>query len=45
VVLLHGFEQGGLGLGRGAVDLVGEQQVAEDRALDESELALTGPLR
>ena len=28
--LLHGFEQRGLGLGRGAVDLVGEQQIGED---------------
>ena len=30
--LLHRLQQGGLGLGRGAVDLVGEQQFAEDRA-------------
>src|SRR5262249_11929514 len=30
--LLHGFEQGRLSLRRGAVDLVGEQQVGEDRA-------------
>ena len=28
--LLHGFQQRGLGLGRGAVDLVGEQQIGED---------------
>ena len=31
-VLLHRFEQGGLGLGRGAVDFVGQQDVGEDRA-------------
>ncbi len=30
--LLHAFEQGGLGLRGGAVHLVGEQDVAEDRA-------------
>ena len=30
--LLHRLEQGGLGLRRGAVDLVGEQQVREDGA-------------
>jgi hypothetical protein len=29
--LLHRLEQRGLGLGRGAVDLVGEQQLVEDR--------------
>ena len=28
---LHRLQQGRLGLGRGAVDLVGQQQVAEDR--------------
>jgi hypothetical protein len=26
--LLHGLQQGGLGLGRRAVDLVGQQQLA-----------------
>ena len=29
---LHGFEQGALHLGRGAVDFVGEDEVGEDRA-------------
>ena len=31
--LLHGFQQRALHLGRGAVDLVGQQQVGEDRPL------------
>ena len=35
-------EQGGLGLGRRAVDLVGEDDVGEDRPLDEAELAPAG---
>src|SRR5690606_10967600 len=35
---LHGFEQGRLTLGRGAVDLVDEQQLAKDRAPRQSEL-------
>ena len=39
VVLLHGLQQGGLGLGAGAVDLVGHQQLGEDGALDEAEAA------
>ena len=39
---LHGFEQGGLCLWRGAVDLVGKQDVAKDRALDEGPLTMTG---
>ena len=30
--LLHGLEQGRLGLGRGPVDLVGQDDVGEDRA-------------
>ena len=33
LVLLHGLEQGRLHLGRRAVDLVGQEQVGEDRAL------------
>ncbi len=37
--LLHRFEQGGLHLGRGAVDLVGEDDVREDRALLDLEVA------
>ena len=38
--LLHRLEQRGLDLGRGPVDLVGEEDVAEDRAGLEAELAL-----
>ncbi len=37
--LLHRLQQRGLGLGRGAVDLVGQQQAGEDRTLAEGELA------
>ena len=40
LALLHRLEQRGLDLGRGAVDLVGEEDVAEDRAGLEAELAL-----
>src|SRR5690606_16360145 len=36
---LHGFEQCGLSLGRRSVDLVGEQELAEDRPAGERELA------
>ena len=32
LALLHGFEQGALHLGRGAVDFVGEDEVGEERA-------------
>ena len=39
LVLLHHFEQRALHLGRGAVDLVGQQQVGEDRAERGVELA------
>jgi hypothetical protein len=35
--LLHRLEQRGLGLGRGAVDLVGEHDVCKDRPADEAE--------
>ena len=38
-LLTHRFEHGGLGLGWGAVDLVGEDEVCEYRAFDELELA------
>ena len=38
--LLHRLEQRGLGLRRRAVDLVGEQQVREDRARPELEVAV-----
>ena len=37
--LLHRFEQRALDLGRGAVDLVGEDQVREERAVLDRELA------
>ena len=40
--LLHRLEQRGLDLGGGAVDLVGQKDVAEDRAGLEAELALAG---
>ena len=36
-MLLHRLQKRGLGLGRCAVDLVGEQQVGEHRALHEAE--------
>ena len=38
-MLLHRFEQRRLGLGRGAVDFVGQDQVGEDRPALELELA------
>jgi hypothetical protein len=39
--LLHRLEQGGLRLRRGAVDLVGQEEVREDRALAELEVAVS----
>ena len=42
LVLLHGLKQGGLGLGRGAVYLVGEDDIGEDRAGNEAEAAPPG---
>ena len=39
VLLLHRLEQGRLRLRRGAVDLVGQHDVGEDRPVDELELA------
>ena len=39
LALAHGFEQGRLNLGRGAVDFVRQHQVVEDRALLEHETA------
>jgi len=39
LALLHAFEQGALRLGRGPVDLVGEHDLAHDRARPELELA------
>ena len=41
-VLLHRLEQRGLRLRRRAVDLVGEQDIAEDRAFDECPFAMAG---
>ncbi len=38
LALLHDFQQRGLGLGRRAVDFVGQQQVGEHRALAQLEL-------
>ena len=37
-MFLHGFQQGGLRLGRRAVDFVGQDHVGEDRAVQELEL-------
>ena len=37
LVLLHGLQECGLGLGRRAVDLVGQHDVGEDRPLHEAE--------
>ena len=42
LVFLHRFEQRRLGLGRRPVDLVGEDDVGEDRAADEADDALAG---
>ncbi len=42
LLLLHHLEQGRLGLGRGAVDLVGQQQVGEGRAAAQPQLAGAG---
>ena len=44
LVLLHRLEQGRLRLGRRAVDLVGQDHVGEDRALDERHPPLAGPV-
>ena len=38
LTLLHGLEQGCLGLGRRAVDFVGQQDAGKDRSLDKAEL-------
>lgn len=42
VVLLHRLQQRRLGARRGAVDLVGHQELGEDGALDEAEGAAAG---
>src|SRR5262245_32773423 len=39
---LHGLHEGGLGLGRSPVDLVGQEDVGEHGPLDEAELAAAG---
>ncbi len=39
LIFLHGFEQGGLRFGGGAVDLIGQQDLAEDRPLAQNKLA------
>ena len=44
LALLHHLEQRGLDLGRGAVDLVGEEEVAEHRAELGVEVAGRGPV-
>ena len=41
---LHGLQQGGLRLGRRAVDFVGQQEVGEDRPLHERHAVLAGRL-
>jgi hypothetical protein len=41
-VLLHRLQQGRLGFGRRAVDLVGQHHIGEDRAFDEAERAASG---
>ena len=38
LAFLHGFKQGALNLGRGAVDLVGQHEVGEDGSLFDGEL-------
>ncbi len=40
LLLLHGFEEGGLGAGGGAVDLVGQKDIDKDGAGAELELAV-----
>jgi hypothetical protein len=42
--LLHRLQQGGLGLGRGPVDLVGEDEVVEDRPGEKAHSAARPPL-
>ena len=40
LLFLHRFEQGGLDLGRGPIDLIGEDQVRKNRTLLDAERAL-----
>jgi hypothetical protein len=44
LMFLHGFEQRGLGLGRRAVDFVGQNHVGENRAVNEHHLSALGGL-
>ena len=44
LMLLHGFQQRGLGFGGRAVDFVGEDHVGKDRTADEAEGAAAGGL-
>jgi hypothetical protein len=44
LVLLHRLQEGRLGLGRRAVDLVGQNHVGKDRSRQEAELARAGRL-
>ena len=41
-MLLHRLQQGGLGLGRGAVDLIGQDHVGKDRTAEEAEEPAAG---
>ncbi len=41
-MLLHGFEQGGLGLGWRAVDFVRQEELCKDRPALEDQLAMAG---
>ncbi len=42
LAFVHGFEQGGLRFGRGAIDFIGQQHVGKDWATLEFELLLDG---
>ena len=40
LMLLHGFQKGGLRLGRRSVDFIGQDHVGKDRTLDKDHLAI-----
>ena len=42
LTFVHGFEQRGLSLGRGAIDFVGQKDIRKDRAAFEFKLLLDG---
>ncbi len=42
LAFVHGFEQGGLGLGRRAVDLIGQQDIGKNRPTLEFKLLFDG---